>query len=72
MWSTPLATQQTPGLLIGIGIAAAVVIIVGGVGMVRMAWRFFRGDEEMEAGGSWGAQLTKPNDDKGHFRKGRR
>jgi hypothetical protein len=39
------------------GLIAVVVMALVLVHVVRMGWRFFRGDEEMVSGGSWGIQL---------------
>ncbi len=36
-------------------VVAFVAIMV--LGLVRFAWRFVRGNEEMEAGGSYGRQM---------------
>jgi hypothetical protein len=41
-----------PGLVVGIGILALVLL-----GLIRMAWRIVRGNEELEAGGSMGTQF---------------
>ena len=40
------------GLAIGIGVLALVLF-----GLIRMAWRIVRGNEQMEAGGSMGTQF---------------
>jgi hypothetical protein len=40
-----------------IGIVAAVFLLVAALGLGRMAWRLWRGDEELEPGGSMGRQM---------------
>lgn len=40
-----------------VSVLAAAMVLVIVVGMVRMAWRVFHGNEEMEAGGSMGDQM---------------
>jgi len=42
------------GLVVGIGVLALVLF-----GLIRMAWRIVRGNEEMEAGGSMGTQFLR-------------
>lgn len=39
------------------GLVALAVIVLVIVQIVRMAWRLFRGDEELVSGGSWGNQF---------------
>jgi hypothetical protein len=41
-----------------IGIALLVAVLLTVFVLARMAWRFFRGEEQMDPGGSWGRQVS--------------
>ena len=43
------------GLIVAVAFIAVLALIVFSV--VRGLWRIFRGEPELEAGGSWGLQL---------------
>jgi hypothetical protein len=44
-------------VLIALAVVMALVMALAILQLFRRAWRILRGDEEMEAGGSWGRQL---------------
>ena len=55
--------EAAPRVIVVIAVIAALAITLSFIQFARMAWRFLRGNEELEAGGSWGSQLTKRNRD---------
>jgi hypothetical protein len=49
----------TPTLVIVMGVVLAAVVVLVVFAFARMGWRLVRGNEQPDAGGSWGDQLTR-------------
>ena len=49
-------------MTIAVAIAALAILLIILFAFLRMGWRFFKGDTEMESGGSFGKQFFGPDD----------